>query len=65
MAQKEEALKKRLIDFIFDYDYSLTEISSILGMSKAATNFWLFHGYNLATQEQKEYINNYLVRQGY
>lgn len=64
MTQKEEALKKRLIDFIFDYDYSLSEISNRLGMTKTAMNLYLFHGYSV-TAEQTKVINNFLTTLGY
>lgn len=64
MMAKEEALKERVIDYIFDNDYSLKEISSKFGMSKTAANFWLFHGYSV-TPEQELYINRYLIDKGY
>lgn len=64
MTEKEEALKTRLIDYLFDTDYSIKEISSKLGMSKAATNLWLFHGFSV-TPEQELYINRYLIDKGY
>lgn len=58
MTQKEEALKKRLIDFIFDYDYSLSEISNRLGMTKTAMNLYLFTVIQLH-QSKHNLLTNY------
>lgn len=64
MTAKEEALKTRLIDYLFDTDYSIKEISSKLGMTKTAMNLYLFHGYSV-TAEQTKVINNFLTTLGY
>lgn len=64
MTQREETLKERVIDYIFDNNYSLKEISQKLGMSKTAANFWLFHGYSVPP-EQELYIKRYLIKKGY
>lgn len=64
MTAKEEALKTRLIDYLFDTDYSIKEISSELGMTKTSMILYLFHGYSVTAKRAVE-IDKFLSALGY
>lgn len=64
MTDREERLKSRLLDYIFDTDLSVKSICDKIGLTYTAARLWIFHGYSLKL-EQEDIINKLLNQLGY
>ena len=53
MTPREERIKTRMTNFLFDTNQSIRNVCNQLGLTPTAAQLWLFHGFSLKPQQER------------